>query len=288
MTEQGEEGKAPQAPGGPPPRPTVRENLRRGLFVRLPTEGESSEGVGGAEQPAEGYEQYGEVPAEEYEGWRQTADGGWEPVNAEAYSYSEGYDPTPAEAYPEIDDSANYASVAGGEPFHAEDEEGWSFAGGQAPAAEAEVVEYQETYAEEAAVAEVEVTEPEPAPVEEAPPAEAAPQPATVQATPRMPEDPVAAAGVYIPADVELLEGDMPVYGEKENVPPIFVGEGLGEPLFVEFGDLAKMLLGLRRLLPKGTRLTYNYDYERAWVRASAEVDLPSFAERVRTIVWEE
>jgi hypothetical protein len=48
------------------------------------------------------------------------------------------------------------------------------------------------------------------------------------------------------------------------------------------------MLVGLRRLLPTGTRLTYNYDYERAWVRSSAEVDLPSFAERARALVWED
>ena len=61
-----------------------------------------------------------------------------------------------------------------------------------------------------------------------------------------------------------------------------------GEPLFIEFGDLPRMLVGLRRLLPTGTRLTYNYDYERAWVRSSAEVDLPSFAERARTLVWED
>ena len=98
----------------------------------------------------------------------------------------------------------------------------------------------------------------------------------------------MAGTGLYIPADVELLEGDMPVYGEKENVAPLFEGSGLGEPLFVEFGDLAKMLIGLRRLLPAGTRLTYNYDYERAWVGHRPRVDLPSFAERVRTLVWED
>ena len=31
-----------------------------------------------------------------------------------------------------------------------------------------------------------------------------------------------------------------------------------------------------------------SYDYERAWVRSSAEVALPSFAERARTLVWED
>ncbi|MGD0274220.1 MAG: hypothetical protein ABSB96_10890 [Gaiellaceae bacterium] len=309
MSEQGDEGQAPGAPGsgaagGLPPRPTVRESLRRGLFVRLPTEGESSEGLPGSEQPVEAY---GEVPAEEYEGWRQLPDGSWEQVNAEAHTYAEGYDPTPAEAYPEIDAGANFASVAGGEPFfqpETSEESAWSFAGGQEAAItpETEVVEYEQV------AAEVEVAEPEPAAVEQAyeevaqeavaapvpvveeviPEAVTAPVAARVQARPPLPEDPVASAGLYIPADVELLEGDMPVYGENENVPPLFAGSGLGEPLFVEFGDLARMLVGLRRLLPAGTRLTYNYDHERAWVRTSAEVDLPSFAERVRTLVQED
>jgi hypothetical protein len=75
----------------------------------------------------------------------------------------------------------------------------------------------------------------------------------------------------------------MPVYGESENVPPRFAGSGLGEPFFIEFADLARTLTGLRRLLPKGTRLTYNYDYERAWVRTSGDIDLASFAERIDT-----
>src|SRR5450759_4339423 len=98
MSEQGEEGQAPGAPGPGvkgdlPPRPTVRESLRRGLFVRLPTEAESGEGLTGSEQPAEAYgdpaqaAQYGEVPAEEYPGWQQLPDGSWEEVNAEAHSY---------------------------------------------------------------------------------------------------------------------------------------------------------------------------------------------------------
>ena len=100
-------------------------------------------------------------------------------------------------------------------------------------------------------------------------------------------EDPVAAAGIYIPADVELLEGDMPLYGEGDKVPPRFAGSGLGEPHFVEFEDLARTLVGLRRLLPKGTRLTYNFDHERAWVRTSEEIDLPSFVERTRTLTAE-
>ena len=325
MSEQGEEGQAPGAPGsgaagGLPPRPTVRESLRRGLFVRLPTEGETGEGLPGSEQPAETYSdpaqagQYGEVPAEEYEGWRQLPDGSWEQVNADAHSYAEGYDPTPAEPYPEIDAGANFASVAGGEPFfqpETGEENAWSFAGGQEAAItpEAEIVEYEQV------AAEVEVAEPEPAAVEQAyeevapgveaepepvaveqayeevaPEAEAEPEPVAerTQARPPLPDDPVAATGLYIPADVELLEGDMLVYGENENVPPLFEGSGLGEPLFIEFGDLPRMLVGLRRLLPTGTRLTYNYDYERAWVRSSAEVDLPSFAERARTLVWED
>jgi hypothetical protein len=76
----------------------------------------------------------------------------------------------------------------------------------------------------------------------------------------------------------------MPLYGESENVPPRFAGQGLGEPIFVEFEDLPQTLVGLRRLLPKGTRLTYNFDHERAWVRSSADVDLPSFAERSRSL----
>ena len=328
MSEQGEEGQAPGAPGsgaagGPPPRPTVRESLRRGLFVRLPTEGESGEGLPGPEQPAETYGdpgQYGEVPAEEYEGWRQLADGSWEQVNAEAHTYAEGYDPTPAEAYPEIDAGANFASVAGGEPFfqaETSDESGWSYAGSQeaATAAEAGAVEHEQvadeveavepepTVVEQApeepaqAAEQVTVVEPVAAPEEPAPEAEVAPKPvaapeppvaAPAQARPPMPEDPVAATGLYIPADVELLEGDMPVYGEKENVPPMFEGSGLGEPLFIEFGDLARMLVGLRRLLPAGTRLTYNYDYERAWVRTSADIDLPSFGERAQTLIRED
>jgi hypothetical protein len=141
--------------------------------------------------------------------------------------------------------------------------------------------------ADEAPVAEMFV--PDLPVADETPVAEAAAEPepepavAGVEPEPAEPEDPVAAAGVYIPADVELLESDMPVYGEKENVPPRFAGEGLGEPFFIEFSDLANTLVGLRRLLPKGTRLTYNYDYERAWVRSSADIDLASFAERVTT-----
>jgi hypothetical protein len=292
----------------------VRESLRRGLFVRLPTEGESGEGLPGSEQPAEAY---GEVPAEEYEGWRQLPDGSWEQVNAEAHSYAEGYDPTPAEAYPAIDPGANFASVAGGEPFFQPEtgkENAWSFAGAQEAAIspEAEVVEYEQVAAEEVPAAEVEFAEPEPAAVEQAyeevapeavaapmaapepvveeviPEAAAAPVAAPAQARPPLPEDPVASTGLYIPAGVELLEGDMPVYGESEKVPPMFEGSGLGEPLFIEFGDLARMLVGLRRLLPAGTRLTYNYDHERAWVRTSAEIDLPSFGERARTLILED
>ena len=309
MSEQGEEGQTPGAPGseaggGLPPRPTVRESLRRGLFVRLPTEGESGEGLPGSEQPAEVYDspeqvdQYGEVPAEEYPGWRQLPDGSWEEVSAEAHTYAEGYDPTPAEAYPEIDAGASIAPVAESEPLSqpgTSEESAWSFTTSQEAAVtpEAGIVEHEQVAPEEVPAAGVEVAEPEPATVEQTPAAvapEAAPAPSIerAQTRPAMPEDPVAASGLYIPAGVELLEGDMPVYGEKENVPPLFAGSGLGEPLFVEFGDLARMLIGLRRLLPTGTRLTYNYDYERAWVRASAEVDLPSFAERVRTLASED
>ena len=128
------------------------------------------------------------------------------------------------------------------------------------------------------------VPEQTPDPVAEAaaapePTAEAAEAPAAPSST----DDAVAGAGLYIPRDVELLEGDMPVYGESENVPPRFAGSGLGEPFFIEFADLARTLTGLRRLLPKGTRLTYNYDYERAWVRTSGDIDLASFAERIDT-----
>ena len=47
------------------------------------------------------------------------------------------------------------------------------------------------------------------------------------------------------------------------------------------------MLVGLRQMLPKGTRLTYNYDHERAWVRTSADIDLPSFAERIEALAAE-
>ena len=336
MSEQGEEGQTPGAPapgaaGGLPPRPTVRESLRRGLFMRLPTEEESNKGLPGSEQPAEAYTnpeqtgQYGEVPAEEYPGWRQLPDGSWEQVSAEAHSYTEGYDATPAEAYPEIDAGANLASVAADEPLvqpETGEESAWSFAGNQEAAVtpEAGIVEYEQVAAYEIPAGEAEVAEPEPAaaapmPEEVAPQAAAAPEPVVApelvaeevipeaeaapesitepaaeraQTLPAVPDDPVAATGLYIPADVELLEGDMPVYGEKENVPQLFEGSGLGEPLFVEFGDLARMLVGLRRLLPTGTRLTYNYDYEQAWVRASAEVDLPSFAERVSTLVSED
>lgn len=314
MSEQGEEGQTPGAPepeagSGVPPRPTVRESLRRGLFVRLPTEAESAAGLPG---PAEA-----EQPAETYEGWRQTPDGGWEPINPEEqvsqeYAYYEGYEPAAPESYPGIDQSANYASVAGGELFlqpgeGAESaENAWTFAGAQevpappeaeaaayeAPAVEPPAVEM--TAVEEAPVAEVAPvaeaapvveavpvveTAPmvEPTPVEPAPVAEAAPVGAEA-----VREDPVAAAGLFIPAGVELLESDMPVFGEKENVPPRFAGEGLGEPFFIEFSELPSTLVGLRRLLPKGTRLTYNYDYERAWVRSSADIDLPSFAERIK------
>ena len=297
-----------------PPRPTVRESFRRGLFVRLPTEGEAEEGLAGAEQGQGLADQYPEQVADPYPGWRQAADGSWEAVSPEAIAYAESAEPAAPAASPEIDQSANFASVAGGEPFIHEETSAaapaWTFAPEKEvpPAAEEAVVPVTpqlpeivsgvmpEVAPEPAAevapepVAEVApVTEAaaEVAPVTEAAPSaepvpEAAAEPAA-EAAAQVTEDPVAGTGLYIPSDVELLEGDMPVYGEKENVPPRFAGSGLGEPFFIEFGDLARTLTGLRRLLPKGTRLTYNYDYERAWVRTSADIDLPSFAERIET-----
>jgi len=329
MSDQGEQGQVPEPPGLEgrgelPSRPTVRESFRRGLFVRLPTEGEAEEGLAGAEQGAEDQgqglaDQYPEQVADPYPGWRQAADGSWEAVGPEAYDYAEGSEPAAPEPYPEIDQSANFASVAGGEPFsHDEasaEEPAWTFTPEQevpqvaeeAPVPEMpqppEVVPVTPQSSEvvsgvmpEAAAEPVAEVAPavEPAPSLEAA-AEVVPEPvAEVAATPepaaevapaaeaaQVTEDPVAGADFYISADAELLEGDMPVYGEKENVPPRFAGSGLGEPFFIEFGDLARTLTGLRRLLPKGTRLTYNYDYERAWVRTSADIDLPSFAERI-------
>jgi hypothetical protein len=349
MSDQGEEGQVPAPPGAEgkgelPPRPTVRESLRRGLFVRLPTEGESREGVPGAEQPAKALGDLGQYP-EQYPGWRQAADGSWEQVEEVTYGYQEGYEPAAPDAYPEIDQGVNFASIAGGEPFvHGEEPAGraWTFTqpsevapvevpgdyqqpvAAEEPSATTEAAP-PEAVAEAAPVAEVaplveeilpsqeppaEVVVEEQAPVAEAAPVEAsteveAPAPAPVPeaaAVPEAPieaapvepapsasssvvlEDPVAAAGVYIPAGVELLEDDMLVFGEKENVPPRFTGEGLGEPVFVEFGELSQTLTGLRRLLPKGTRLTYNYDFARAWVRTSAEVDLPAYVERVQAL----
>jgi hypothetical protein len=341
MSDQGEEGQVPEPPGlegrgALPPRPTVREGFRRGLFVRLPSEGEAEEGVGGAEeQSGENLaDQYPEQVADPYPGWRQAADGSWEAVSPEAQSYVESVESAAAEPYPESDQSANFASVAGGEPFSHEETgaeaPAWTFAPEQeyAQAGEDAVVPVTPQPAEivsgvmpEAAlepVPEAPVAEPAPEvapePVMEAPIAEAMPSEETAppaetaevapeetapelaaeyaptaevaaatEATPEATadEDPVAGTGLYIPADVELLEGDMPLYSEKDKVPPRFAGSGLGEPFFIEFGDLARTLTGLRRLLPKGTRLTYNYDYERAWVRTSAEIDLPSFAERI-------
>jgi len=305
-----------------PPRPTVRESFRRGLFVRLPTEGEAEEGLAGAEQGQGLADQYPEQVADPYPGWRQAADGSWEAVSPEAIAYAESAEPAAPAASPEIDQSANFASVAGGEPFIHEETSAeapaWTFAPEKEvpPAAEEAVVpvtpqlpeivsgvmpEAAPEPAAEVAPEPVAEVAPEPAaevapvteaaaevaPVTEAAPSaepvpEAAAGPVAEAAAP-VTEDPVAGTGLYIPSDVELLEGDMPVYGEKENVPPRFAGSGLGEPFFIEFGDLARTLTGLRRLLPKGTRLTYNYDYERAWVRTSADIDLPSFAERIET-----
>ena len=315
-----------------PPRPTVRESFRRGLFVRLPTEGEAEEGLAGAEQGQGLADQYPEQVADPYPGWRQAADGSWEAVSPEAIAYAESTEPAAPAASPEIDQSANFASVAGGEPFIHEETSAaapaWTFAPEEEvpPAAEEAVVpvtpqlpeivsgvmpEAAPEPAAEAAPEPVAEVAPEPAaevapvteaaaevapvteaaaevaPVTEAAPSaepvpEAAAEP-VAEAAAQVTEDPVAGTGLYIPSDVELLEGDMPVYGEKENVPPRFAGSGLGEPFFIEFGDLARTLTGLRRLLPKGTRLTYNYDYERAWVRTSADIDLPSFAERIET-----
>jgi hypothetical protein len=344
MSDQGEEGQIPEPPGlggrgELPPRPTLRESVRRGLFVRLPTEGGAEEGLAGAQQSAEEQsgqglaDQYPEQVADPYPGWRQAADGSWEAVDPEAYNYAESAEPAAPEAYPEIDQSANYASVAGGEPFSHEE------AGAEVPAwpidPEREVQEAAaeavvpvtpqspeivsgvmpeaepEAPAEAAAEAAVEAPAyevpqmPQP-PVVAEPVAEVVPEPvaevvpepeaaAEVATEPEVPavaetpsettpavEDPVAGTGLYIPSDVELLEDDMRVYGEKENVPPRFAGSGLGEPYFIEFDDLSETLSGLRRLLPKGTRLTYNYDYERAWVRTSADIDLASFAERLK------
>ena len=305
-----------------PPRPTVRESFRRGLFVRLPTEGEAEEGLAGAEQGQGLADQYPEQVADPYPGWRQAADGSWEAVSPEAIAYAESAEPAAPAASPEIDQSANFASVAGGEPFIHEETSAeapaWTFAPEKEvpPAAEEAVVpvtpqlpeivsgvmpEAAPEAAAEVAPEPVAEVAPEPAaevaPVTEAaaevvPVTEAAPSAESVpeataepaaEAAAQVTEDPVAGTGLYIPSDVELLEGDMPVYGEKENVPPRFAGSGLGEPFFIEFGDLARTLTGLRRLLPKGTRLTYNYDYERAWVRTSADIDLPSFAERIET-----
>ncbi|MGA9762136.1 MAG: hypothetical protein WBQ14_06920 [Gaiellaceae bacterium] len=351
MSDQGAEGQVPEPPGlegrgEMPPRPTVRESFRRGLFVRLPTEGDA-EGLAESEQGEGIADQYPEQVADPYPGWRQAADGSWEAVSPEAIAYVESTEAAPA-AYPEIDQSANYASVAGGEPFiHEEaaaDAPAWTFAPEQdfsqvaeeaplpevpqepefasepapevapevapdaapesvpepvaeeAPVAEAAPSEQApeaapeisseapaEAVVEPEPVAEVAPTEPAPEPVAEAAAVpetapEAAPQAASEAASA---DDAVAGTGLYIPSDVELLEGDMPVYGENENVPPRFAGSGLGEPFFIEFADLARTLTGLRRLLPKGTRLTYNYDYERAWVRTSADIDLASFAERI-------
>ena len=287
-----------------PPRPTVRESFRRGLFVRLPTEGEAEEGLAGAEQGQGLADQYPEQVADPYPGWRQAADGSWEAVSPEAIAYAESAEPAAPAASPEIDQSANFASVAGGEPFIHEETSAaapaWTFAPEKEvpPAAEEAVVPVTPQLPEivsgvmpEVAPEPAAEVAPEPvaevAPVTEAAPSaepvpEAAAEPAA-EAAAQVTEDPVAGTGLYIPSDVELLEGDMPVYGEKENVPPRFAGSGLGEPFFIEFGDLARTLTGLRRLLPKGTRLTYNYDYERAWVRTSADIDLPSFAERIET-----
>jgi hypothetical protein len=331
MSDQGAEGQVPEPPGlegrgEMPPRPTVRESFRRGLFVRLPTE-DDAEGVAGSEQGQGIADQYPEQVADPYPGWRQAADGSWEAVSPEAIAYVESTEPAaPEPAYPEIDQSANFASVAGGEPFihdeAAADAPAWTFApeqdfsqvaeeavvpvtpqlpeivaGVMPEAAPEPVAEVAPEPALDAAPEQVAEVAPEPAEVAPEPVAEiapvvepvpeAAPEPvaetppeATDEASPAA-EDSVAGAGLYIPSDVELLEGDMPLYGEKENVPPRFAGSGLGEPFFIEFADLARTLTGLRRLLPKGTRLTYNYDYERAWVRTSADIDLPSFAERI-------
>lgn len=327
MSDQGDEGQVPEPPGLEgrgelPPRPTVRESFRRGLFVRLPSEGEAGEGVAGAEQPDEEQsgegiaDQYPEQVADPYPGWRQAADGSWEAVGPEAYEYTESAEAAPAAPYPEPDQSADFASVAGGEPFIHEEPSAevpsWTFtpeqevpqtveeavvpvtpqspeivAGGM-PEAAPEVA--AETVAEAPApelpvapeaTAEVaaEVVPAEAAAIESVAVPEAAAE--AVPATSVAAEDPVAATGLYIPADVELLEGDMPLYSEKENVPPRFAGSGLGEPCFIEFAELGKTLAGLRRLLPKGTRLTYNYDFERAWIRSSEGIDLPSFVERI-------
>ena len=321
MSDQGEEGQVPEPPGLEgrgelPPRPTVRESFRRGLFVRLPSEGDAEEGVAEADQDAESgqgiADQYPEQVADPYPGWRQAADGSWEAVGPEAYDYSESAEP--AAPAPEIDQSANFASVAGGEPFIHEEASAeapsWTFTPEQEvpQAAEEAVVPVTPQAAEivsgvmpeappeaaaEAAqavetVTEAPAPEPEVAP-EAAPAAEAAPEVAPEPVAAAAPsteaalaaEDPVAATGLYIPAGVELLEGDMPLYSEKEKVPPRFAGSGLGEPCFIEFGDLGETLAGLRRLLPKGARLTYNYDFERAWIRSSEGIDLPSFVERV-------
>lgn len=327
MSDQGDEGQVPEPPGLEgrgelPPRPTVRESFRRGLFVRLPSEGEAGEGVAGAEQPDEEQsgegiaDQYPEQVADPYPGWRQAADGSWEAVGPEAYEYTESAEAAPAAPYPEPDQSADFASVAGGEPFIHEEPSAevpsWTFtpeqevpqtveeavvpvtpqspeivAGGMpeaAPEVAAEAV--AEAPAPELpvapeATAEVaaEVVPAEAAAIESVVVPEAAAE--AVPATSVAAEDPVAATGLYIPADVELLEGDMPLYSEKENVPPRFAGSGLGEPCFIEFAELGKTLAGLRRLLPKGTRLTYNYDFERAWIRSSEGIDLPSFVERI-------
>ncbi len=343
MSDQGGEGQVPEPPGlegrgEMPPRPTVRESFRRGLFVRLPTE-DDAEGVAGSEQGQGIADQYPEQVADPYPGWRQAADGSWEAVSPEAIAYVESTEPAaPEPAYPEIDQSANFASVAGGEPFShdeaAADAPAWTFAPEQdfsqvaegavvpvtpqqpeivtgvmpeappEPVAEVAPEPALDAVPEEVAEVAPEPAELEPEPVAEiapvaepvpvagiAPVAEPVPEAAVEPVTETPPEatdeaapaaeDSVAGTGLYIPSDVELLEGDMPLYGEKENVPPRFAGSGLGEPFFIEFADLARTLTGLRRLLPKGTRLTYNYDYERAWVRTSAEIDLPSFAERI-------
>ncbi len=309
MSDQGEEGQVPEAPGLEgrgelPPRPTVRESFRRGLFVRLPSEGDAEEGVAGAEGGQGIADQYPEQVADPYPGWRQAADGSWEAVGPEAYEYAEGAEPAPPA--PEIDQSANFASVAGGEPFIHEEASAeapsWTFTPEQEAAQPAEEVvvpvtpqapevvsgvmpDAPETVAPEMPTAPEPVAEAAAEAVIEAPAAEAAPEaapaPETVSEATAAAEDSVAATGVYIPADAELLEDDMPLYGEKEVVPPRFAGSGLGEPCFIEFSNLGETLAGLRKLLPKGTRLTYNYDFERAWIRSSEGIDLPSFVERI-------
>jgi hypothetical protein len=56
--------------------------------------------------------------------------------------------------------------------------------------------------------------------------------------------------------------------------------DGLGQPVFLTFDDLAAVLGKMRELLPPDARFSFNHDSEKAWIVAANGVDLHVLVEQ--------